>query len=438
MNYSQQTQRFEGWLKGHPWAWIPTAFLAKGVCLVSLTIISVLAFHRLGMDNAGVCLHVALLYLPWLFRPLASPLVLRVMSLRRWIVLCELLLALSLIGVALCVSVNGKHVGVTLWLLFFSLVGVVHDLAVDIYFRMNAPLPIRRSFGGITSVFFRLALLFGQGVLLIIVGNMETFTRDVSGAWRFLFHAMAVFFMLLAVLNLLLLPKPVAIDGQAKAQRSYRRGWSAPVKAFFSQKGILAILLFLVFFMLPEALLEKVGMLFLVDAAHTGGLALSPQEFGLVQGTIGVFALSIGGILGGMAVHKHGVGRWLWPMALAFTLSNVVYLFLSAYMPSNIWVHSACLAVKFLGLGFGSTAYAVCAIAFSRDRSGELHPDCFAVCSSVTYFLILIATALSGYLQEWLGYYRFFWAVLACSLFTWIAVFFVKVDETTGKKDVGH
>ena len=87
---------------------------------MSLTITSVLAFHRLGMDNAGVCLHVALLYLPWLFRPLASPLVLRVMSLRRWIVLCELLLALSLIGVALCVSVNGKHVGVTLWLLFFS------------------------------------------------------------------------------------------------------------------------------------------------------------------------------------------------------------------------------------------------------------------------------------------------------------------------------
>ena len=434
MDWKQQMIRFEGWLKGHPWAWIPTVFLAKGVCMVSLTVISVLAFHRLGMDNSDVCLVVALVCLPWLFRPLAFPLVERFMSLRRWIVLCEACLALSLLGVGLNVSVHGKYVAVVLWLLLHSGVGVVHDAAVDKYFRMNAPQPIRRSYGGISTVFYRLALLFGQGILLMVVGNMETFTRDVAGAWRFLFNSMSVFFFVLAVVNLLLLPKPMPIEASEDVPRSYADRWLSPVKVFLARKDVFSILLFLVFFLMPEALLEKVGMLFLVDAAHTGGLALSPQEFGLVQGTIGVFALSIGGILGGKAVHRHGVGRWLWPMALAFSLSNVVYLFLSAYMPSNIWLNSFLLAVKFMGLGFGMTAYAVCMISFSRDESGDLQPESYAVCSSLSFLVIISGTVLSGFLQEWLGYYRFFWLVLACSLFTWVAAFVVRVDASAGKK----
>ena len=432
-NYSHLLQRFEGWLKGHPWAWIPTAFLAKGVSMVSLTVISVLAFKRLGMDNAEVSMHVALLYLPWLFRPLATPLVLRFMSLRRWMVLCEVCMAIVLYGVATGVSMGGGYGTLMLWLMVHSVVGVVHDAAVDKYFRMNAPVTIRRSFGGITSVFNRFALLFGQGILLMVVGNMETFTRDVAGAWRFLFYAMALFFLVLAVVNLLLLPKPVPVDDDALPS-SYMKRWMAPVKEFFAQKGIVFILLFLALFLLPEVLVEKVAMLFLVDAGHTGGLALSPQEFGFVQGTIGVFALSIGGLLGGMAVHRHGVGRWLWPMALAFTVTNVVYLFLSAYMPSNIWLVSLAMVVKFLGLGFGSTAFAVCLIAFSRDDNGELRPERLAVCSSITALATLLLTALSGYLQEWLGYHRFFWLVLACSLVTWCVTAFAKVDTSAGKK----
>lgn len=431
---STRIQRFEGWLKGHPWAWIPTAFLAKGVCMVSLTVISVLAFHRLGMDNSNVCFHVALLYLPWLFRPFAFPLVARFMSLRRWMVLCEVLLSLALLGVSLSVSVKGTHLALTIWLMLLSVVGVVHDVSVDKYFRMNAPALIRRSFGGISTVFYRLALLFGQGVLLMVVGNMETFTRDVAGAWRFLFYAMTLFFFVMAVVNLLLLPKSMPIGESERMPHD----WLTPVKVFFASKGIFPILLFLVFFLLPEVLLDKVGILFLVDAAHTGGLALSPQEFGLVQGTIGVFALSIGGALGGMAVHRHGVGRWLWPMAMALTLPNVVYLYLSAYMPSNIWVCSFFLAIKFIGLGLGTTAYAVCLLSFSRDESGELQPERLAVCSSVSFLIVLLGTAFSGYLQEWLGYYRFFWLVLACSMFTWVSAFFVKVDASAGKRSTRH
>ena len=434
--YSHLLQRFEGWLKGHPWAWIPTAFLAKGVSMVSLTVISVLAFKRLGMDNAQVCMLVALLYLPWLLRPLASPLVLRFMSLRRWIVLCQLGMAAALFGVSCSVSLKGGHVGVMLWLMAHSLVGVVHDAAVDKYFRMNAPMTVRRSFGGITSVFFRVALLFGQGILLMVVGNMETLTRDVAGAWRFLFLAMALFFLLLAVANLLLLPKPVPLDESDTHPTSYLSRGLTPIKEFFYQKGVASILLFLILFLLPELLVEKVGMLFLVDAGHTGGLALSPQEFGYVQGTIGVFALSVGGVLGGMAVHRHGVGRWLWPMALAFTLTNAVYLFMASSMPTNIWLISLCMVVKFLGLGFGTTAYAVSLIAFSRDDSGEMRPERFAVCSSVMALATLLFTTLSGYLQEWLGYYRFFWLVVVCSLVTWVVTFLAKVDASAGKKSV--
>jgi PAT family beta-lactamase induction signal transducer AmpG len=123
-------------------------------------------------------------------------------------------------------------------------------------------------------------------------------------------------------------------------------------------------------------------------------------------------------------------------MALAFTLTNAVYLFMASSMPTNIWLISLCMVVKFLGLGFGTTAYAVSLIAFSRDGSGEMRPERFAVCSSVMALATLLFTTLSGYLQEWLGYYRFFWLVVLCSLVTWVVTFLAKVDASAGKKSV--
>ena len=71
----------------------------------------------------------------------------------------------------------------------------------------------------------------------------------------------------------------------------------------------------MLFYRLPEALLIRISNLFMIKPVSEGGLGLSTQEVGFVQGTVGVLGLTLGGIIGGIAAshdwaEKSGCGRW--------------------------------------------------------------------------------------------------------------------------------
>lgn len=53
---------------------------------------------------------------------------------------------------------------------------------------------------------------------------------------------------------------------------------------------------------LPEAQLAKMSIPFLLDPASEGGLGMTTEQIGFTQGTVGIIGLTLGGILGGMAV----------------------------------------------------------------------------------------------------------------------------------------
>ena len=58
-------------------------------------------------------------------------------------------------------------------------------------------------------------------------------------------------------------------------------------------------------------------------------MALTTGQVGFVYGTVGVVALTLGGLVGGWAVARYGLRRCLWPMALLLTLPNLVYVYFS-------------------------------------------------------------------------------------------------------------
>lgn len=70
---------------------------------------------------------------------------------------------------------------------------------------------------------------------------------------------------------------------------------------------------------LPEAQLAKMGIPFLLDPVEQGGLGMTTAQIGFAQGTLGIVGLTLGGILGGIAVARHGLRRWLWPMVWAIS-----------------------------------------------------------------------------------------------------------------------
>ena len=187
----------------------------------------------------------------------------------------------------------------------------------------------------------------------------------------------------------------------------------------------------MLFYRMPEGLLAKVSALFLIDAGHNGGLGLSPQEYGLVQGTVGVIGLTLGGILGGIAAGRDGLKRWLWPMVCAITLPDLVYVYMSFALPDSLFIINICVFLEQFGYGFGFTAYMLYLILYSQ---GEFKTSHYALCTAFMALSMMIPGLFAGALQEAVGYRNFFLIVMACCAITFAVTAFIRIDPEFGKK----
>jgi PAT family beta-lactamase induction signal transducer AmpG len=200
---------------------------------------------------------------------------------------------------------------------------------------------------------------------------------------------------------------------------------------FFRKKYVWTALAFMLLYRLPEAFLVKMMNPFLLDSAAQGGLGLSTEAVGIIYGTIGVAALTVGGILGGIAASRWGLKKSLWPMALSLTLPCLSFVFLAAFQPSSLWVIGSCVALDQFGYGFGFTAYMLYLIYFS---DGEFKTAHYSLCTGFMALSMMLPGMAAGYLQESLGYVWFFGFVMICCLVTVFVTGMLKVDPEYGKK----
>ena len=160
----------------NPWAWIPTLYFAEGIPYVMVMIVSVVMYKRLGVSNTEIALYTSWLYLPWVIKPLWSPLVDILKTKRFWIIIMQLLIGAGLAGVALTIPAP-RFLQLTLaffWLLAFS--SATHDIAADGFYMLGLSKHDQAWFVGIRSTFYRLAMITGQGLLIILAGFIESST----------------------------------------------------------------------------------------------------------------------------------------------------------------------------------------------------------------------------------------------------------------------
>ena len=87
----------------NPWAWVPSLYFAEGIPFVVVMTVSVIMFKRLGISNSQIALYTSWLYLPWVIKPLWSPVVDILKTKRYWIVVAQLIIGAGLAGVALTI-----------------------------------------------------------------------------------------------------------------------------------------------------------------------------------------------------------------------------------------------------------------------------------------------------------------------------------------------
>ncbi len=419
--------------KTNPWAWIPSLYFTEGIPYVIVMTLSVIMYKRFGLSNTDIAFYTGWLYLPWVIKPFWSPFVDLIKTKRWWIVSMQLLIGAGLAGVAFVLP-TPFYVQVSLamfWLMAFS--SATHDIAADGFYMLALNDNEQSFFVGIRSTFYRFATIFGQGILVIFAGFLEQKTGNIPYAWSITLFVVAGVFVAMFCYHQFVLPKP--IDGKKTSNIGYRdtlKEFGRVFMAFFSKKDIRLAIAFMLLYRLSEAMLVKLASPFLLDTRQAGGLGLSTQQVGFVYGTVGVIALTLGGILGGIAISRKGLKYWLMPMALSITLPNVVYVFLSFAQPSNLVVINTAVAIEQFGYGFGFTAYMMYLIHFA---DGEYKTSHYAICTGFMALGMMLPGMAAGWIQSFLGSYNnFFIFVVICIIPTIAIIPFVNTDNTVKGK----
>lgn len=419
-----------------PWAWVPSLYFAEGLPYVAVMTVSLILYKQLGLSNTEITFYTSWLYLPWVIKPLWSPFIDVVRTKRWWVVTMQLLIGAAFGGIAFTIPTDFWLQGTLFffWVMAFS--SATHDIAADGFYMLGLNEHEQAWFVGIRSTFYRLATIFGQGVLVMVAGNLQViYRRDIPYSWSLMFYGVTGIFIALWLWHGYVLPRPREDSSRHSASPALLFvELGRTLRTFVTKypvKETMVGLLFMLLYRMPEGLLAKISALFLVDSVQNGGLALSPQEYGLVQGTVGVVGLTLGGILGGMAVGRDGLKRWLWPMVCAITLPDLVYVYMSYALPESLFVINLCVFVEQFGYGFGFTAYMLYLIYYSR---GEFKTSHYAICTAFMALSMMIPGLFAGALQEWVGYKAFFIIVCVMCVMTYLVAYFVKIDPEFGKK----
>jgi len=393
-------------LRHSPWTWVPTLYIAEGVPYFIVTVLSIALFKDLQMSNTRIALFTSLITFPWVIKPLWSPLVDVIRTKRWWILLMQALMAVSVLLLA-WLAPKGYFTWALILFTITAFTSATHDIAADGYYMLALTDSQQSAFVGIRSTFYKLANIFCQSVLLVLVGRLER-QMSVSRAWTITLLVCSVILTIIAVWHYWVLPV-------AETEHTDHSHISTEIgntfRTFFVKPGIGLALCFMLLYRLPEALLLKMELPFLRDSMDLGGLGLGQDTIGVLN-FIAIGLMLLGGILGGLAASKWGLKKVMLWMCLMLTLPCAVYVYMSMAQPTQFALIALCIGFEQLGYGLGYTACMLYMIHFAEGSYRTAH---FSLCTAIMYLGLLLPGLIAGWIADKWGYPHFFLIVmLAC------------------------
>ena len=426
------------------WLWLPSLMFGDGVA-VSVLVLTMVMLRRMGLDTADTALAIALLSLPVLLRPLFEMVVTHFWGTTKvWILSTQFISALSLAAVAFTLHTSSWLLGTVCFMPFFVCSSVFYNIALHRFYidtsqrvhlsqvrqqisqgmhlsqvhqqisqevhlsqvHQQNPTPqqdtmVRWCDGEMVTLHSStpqhhntttsiMSLLFGCGVMMMIAGNMEVVTRNIRYSWSLVFYVMAGVELFLWLWHTIFLPGGTHGYAKPKPTMGLHRGeFRISLRRMLKRKDDITALTFFILFLLPETLLALTAPLFLIAKPHNGGLGLSPQEFAFTQGTIAVIAIALGYTLGGKAIKKHGLCRWLLPSALLLAVPGAALLFLSYNTAAPLSIVAASLAAGHAALGFALSMVKQVVVRFTRNMPDNTLRHAIARTLIATPFVIV-------------------------------------------------
>lgn len=408
-----------------PWTFIPTLYFAEGVPYVIINTVSVIFYKKMGIENAQIAFWTSLLYFPWVIKMFWAPLVDTYSTKRNWIIYTQVAMLGCLTCVAFSFQVPHFFIISLLCLTVGAFISATHDIAADGFYLLALNKEQQAFFAGIRSVFYRFAIIFGSGVLVVLAGEIEVRLKNIPLSWTLAIGLSALIFAFLFIFHGSILPVVESNLEQNAKSATEKIPFLSIVKSYFRQNQIRSILAFILLYRLGEAMLGKIASPFLLDKKELGGLGLSTSDVGLAYGTVGVISLICGGILGGILISKYGLKKSIWPMALAVHLPNLFYVYMAYVQPPNELVYLL-VGLDQFGYGLGFTAFSIYLMYISR---GEYKTSHFAMSTGFMALGMMFPGLISGYIQQAVGYPAFFIIVFLATLPGMITLFFIPLED---------
>ncbi|MBP3712914.1 MAG: MFS transporter [Bacteroidaceae bacterium] len=445
-----------------PLSWIPTLYLGESLPFAAVMLMSLVLYQEMGLTDTQITLYTGWLGLPWVIKPLWSPIVDGIKTKRWWILAMQLLIgaALALLAFTLPTAFWLQCSLALFMLIAFS--SATHDICADGFYILALDNKDQELYVGLRNTFYRIGMVLGQGGLVMLAGLLQKSEMSIQLSWSITFLAVSGLMLMLAAYHQKALPKPEGNEelgtrtstsasqmqdaddtptsqmrtGSPRSQvaaasisvSSILEDFKATFRVFFTKPHLLTALLFILLFRLPEGLLTKIVPLFLKRTIEEGGLALSDVQYGFVYGTLGVIGLLGGGIVGGWLVSKFGLKKMLWPLVLCITLPDIVYVWLSFTQTQSLPLIATCVFIEQVGYGLGFTAYTLYLVSFSH---GERSTSVFSFCTSFQYLGgVMLPGMVSGWLSDQIGGYQpFFIAVMGFCLVTFAVTALLHLPE---------
>ena len=388
---------------------MPTLYLAEGIPYFLVTSISITLFAQLGVPNSELALFTSLIAFPWVVKPLWSPFVDVLRTKRWWVLTMQIMMAVT-VALLAWLAPQGY---LTIALILFTITAfcsATHDIAADGYYMIALNDTQQSAYVGLRSTFYRIANIFCQSLLLMLVGWLQKRT-DVSASWTYALLLCSGLLALIALWHTWAMPK-VELKVESLKFKEIWQEVGHVFADFFRKPGIVLALCFMLIYRLPEALLLKLCNPFFLATQEQGGLGITVDTIGEITG-IGVVLMLLGGIGGGIWASKTGLKKALIPMALCLTLPCIVYVYFAQFQPSAFWLLSLCVGLEQLGYGLGYTACMLYMIHLADGNHKTAH---FSICTAFMFLGLMLPGMVAGYIQEAVGYLGFFWIVMACCI----------------------
>ena len=328
---------------------------------------------------------------------------------RWWVLTMQIMMAVT-VALLAWLAPQGY---LTIALILFTITAfcsATHDIAADGYYMIALNDTQQSAYVGLRSTFYRIANIFCQSLLLMLVGWLQKRT-DVSASWTYALLLCSGLLALIALWHTWAMPKVEVKVENLKFKEIWQEVGHV-FADFFRKPGIVLALCFMLIYRLPEALLLKLCNPFFLATQEQGGLGITVDTIGEITG-IGVVLMLLGGIGGGIWASKTGLKKALIPMALCLTLPCIVYVYFAQFQPSAFWLLSLCVGLEQLGYGLGYTA---CMLYMIHVADGNHKTAHFSICTAFMFLGLMLPGMVAGYIQEAVGYLGFFWIVMACCI----------------------